>query len=171
MLYTRIRSKLGPVLLVHWIRSNGNTCKKMDTCYNFNGSNTIGCWIQTSPTRIPLLPNPLENIFSEMSSSKLQYLEWENPISQWVSFSASKQFIATPSTKICWKILLFWHSLYQGLFKYLSFVIFTMIPDLIYELLEKDKFKLFGKIISFKSPSFSMKQWLSKIKCKIQLKQ
>ena len=73
--------------------------------------------------------------------------------------------------KICWKILLFWRSLYQGLFKYLSFVIFTMIPDLIYELLEKDKFKLFGKIISFKSPSFSMKQWLSKIKCRIQLKQ
>ena len=143
----------------------------MDTCYNFNGSNTTGRWIQTSPTRIPLPPNPLENIFSEMSSSKLQYLEWENPISQWVSFNASKQFLASPSTKICWKILLSWHSLYQDLFKYLSIVILTMIPDLIYELLEKDKFKLFGKIISFKSPSFSMKQWLSKIKCRIQLKQ
>ena len=171
MLYTRIGLGLGPVLSVYWTRSDGDTCQKMNTCNNPNESNTIGHWTQTSPTRIPFPPNPLENIFSEMSSNKLQYLEWENPISQWVSFSASKQFSASPSTKICWKILLFWHSLYQDLFKYLSVVIFTMTPDLIYELLEKNKFKLFGKIISFKSPSFFMKQWLSKIKCKIQLKQ
>ena len=171
MLYTRIGSRLGLMFPVYWTRSDDDTCQKIDIYHNPNKSNTIEHWTQTSPTRIPLPPNPLENIFSEMSSSKLQYLEWENPISQWVSFSASRQFLASPSTKICWKILLSWHSLYQDLFKYLSIVILTMIPDLIYELLEKDKFKLFGKIISFKSPSFSMKQWLSKIKCKIQLKQ
>ena len=35
---------LGPVNLVHWTRSDGDTCLKVDTCHHLNGSSTIGHW-------------------------------------------------------------------------------------------------------------------------------
>ena len=35
---------LGLMHLVHWIRSDGDTYLKVNTCHHFNGSNTTGHW-------------------------------------------------------------------------------------------------------------------------------
>ena len=35
---------LSPTHLVYWIRSDGDMCSKVNTCYYLNGSNTTGHW-------------------------------------------------------------------------------------------------------------------------------
>ena len=42
-------SGLGPVLSMHWTRSDGDTCPFLDMCHHLNKSSAIGHWTQIAP--------------------------------------------------------------------------------------------------------------------------